>query len=79
MCGRYCIVGPAMHFICILPLLWSGYIDLQPLAIDASHSLPNLTGCPFHYLSTADDRTKQITKHVEHVEHVEHAQNANDS
>ena len=63
MCGRYCIVGSA---ICIPPLLLSRMSDLSLLAVIALPS-PDLVGCPLYYLSTADNRTKQITEQVKHV------------
>ena len=50
----------------LYPSVLSGYIDLLPLDITFLPS-PNLTGCLLYYLSTANDRAKQVAEYVKHA------------
>ena len=51
----------------LYPPVLSGYINLLPLAVHCLALPTKLHRLPTFYLSTADDRTKQITEYVKHA------------
>ena len=62
-----------LYALDLYPSVLSGYINLLPLP-----SLPNFTHCLLYYLSTADDRAKQIAQHVKHAHTVLNPQRSRD-
>ena len=64
-----------LYALDLYPSVLAKYINLLPLATLFLPSLPNLTGCPLYYLSTADDRTKEFVKHIHNVRNSQRSSN----